>query len=562
VGRHNTGRGIGVVGAVVIAVLAVGGSAAITGALASAGWLSGSSQDQSPEAVSADGSGASSSCRVLRVVSASSFAPVLTRLAPQLTQGDKCVRLDVVRADGRAAPAQVAQGSTDVWIPDDSSWQHMASPALLAPDQAHGAGTVLATSPIFMVTDDGTAGRIEQAGGSWLALADLLENGSGVRLVVRDPAGSGDGLVGAGAVAEAVWIREGMDASALALEKIVPKALTVRTALAMPTSSGDVGIVPEYALLPQLARSGRSAPSVLAGTDHSAELRFTWFPTAKAVADSARAAALDRLRALLTGSQAAAALDAAGLRPAGSGNPPAAGRDQVPPLTAAALPVLGGHHVDHVFASWFRDDRRVNVTMVVDVSWSMSNPAKGSSKPLIDLVRQGVQDVGAMLPDRSRLGLWEFGSQLDGQHDYQQILPIEPLSSDHRKELGSAVRGLQAQHTGTGLYDTILDAYTAQRNAYTTGMSNQVMVFTDGINEDDPNSITIGELTAQLKKAQDRRRPVQLSVVVFGQQKQAGALSTALEPISGYVESLTKADQVEAMFIHLASGGLHSQSLS
>jgi Ca-activated chloride channel homolog len=323
-----------------------------------------------------------------------------------------------------------------------------------------------------------------------------------------------------------------------------------------------VGIVPEYALLPQLARSGRSAPSVLAGTDQTAELRFTWFPTAKAVADPARAAALDRLRAMLTGSQAAGALDAAGLRPAGSGNPPAAGRDQVPPLTAAALPVLGGHHVDHVFASWFRDDRRVNVTMVVDVSWSMSNPAKGSTKPLIDLVRQGVQDVGAMLPDRSRLGLWKFGSQLDVQHDYQQILPIGPLSSDHRQELGSAVRALQAQHTGTGLYDTILDAYTAQRNAYTTGMSNQVMVFTDGINEDDPNSITIGGLAAQLKKAQDPRRPVQLSVVVFGQQKQADALSTALEPISGYVESLTKADQVEAMFIHLASGGLHSQSLS
>ena len=560
VGRHDTGRGIGVVGAVVIAVLAVGGSAAITGALASAGWLSDSSHDESPAAVSADSSG--SSCRVLHVLTASSFAPVLTRLAPQLASGDGCVHLDVVRADGRAAPAQVAKQTVDAWIPDDSSWQHLASPGLLAPDGAHGSGRVVAASPIFMVTDDATAGLIEQAGGSWLALADLLENGSGIRLVVRDPAGSGDGMVGAGAVAEAVWIREGMDASALALEKIVPKADTVHGTVAMPTSSGDVGIVPEYALVPRLARSSTSAPSVIAGTDHTAELRFTWFPTARAVADPARAAALDRLYTLLTGGQAATALDAADLRGANSGNPPTAGRNRVPTLAAATLPVLGGHHVDHVFASWFRDDRRVNVTMVVDVSWSMSNPAKGSSKPLIDVVRQGVQEVGAMLPDRSQLGLWKFGSHLDGQHDYQEIVPIGPLSADHRRELGSAVGDLQAEHTGTGLYDTIVAAYTAARDAYTTGMSNQVMVFTDGINEDDPDSISVEQLTTQLEKAQDPRRPVQLSVVAFGQQKQADELSTALEPISGYVELLTKADQVEAMFIHLASGGLHSESLS
>jgi Ca-activated chloride channel homolog len=564
VASNTTGRGVGVVGAVIIGVVAVAGAAAITGAVASAGWLSDGHQNGAPAPVdqtgtsSGTGTSSDSSCdREVRVVTASSFAPVLTGLQRELAQGDECVRLVLVRADGRSAAAAVAQDSGDVWIPDDVSWEHLAPPDELAPDKSHGAGTVLATSPIFMVTDKGTAGRIGQAGGSWLGLADLLDKDSAARLVVRDPAASGDGMVGAGSVAEAVWIRRGMDASALTLDKIVAKAQKTAADAALPTAAGDVGVVPEYALLPALARQ-QPAPAVLTGSDYTAELRFGWFPTARAVADPARAAALDRLLAVLTGPRAAAALDAANLRLPGSPTPPTAGRQRVPEITAPPQQVLGGHHVDHVFASWFRDDRRVNVTMVMDISWSMSSRAPGSGSTLIRLVREGSQTVGDMLPDRSRLGLWTFGSQINGQLDYRTVLPTAPLTSEHRRLLASAVGDLKAEHTGTGLFDTTLAAYKAAQGAYTPGMSNQVMVFTDGINEDDPGSISLDGLSRQLQKAQDPRRPVQLSVVLFGNHPEAERLSRALEPVHAYVEQLQTAEQVEAMFIHLASGGLHS----
>ena len=366
-------------------------------------------------------------------------------------------------------------------------------------------------------------------------------------------------MVGAGSVAEAVWVQQGMDASALALEKIVKKVRTDQSGPALPTTTGDVGVVPEYAMLPVLAGSG-PAPTLLAGRDHTAQLRYTWFPTAKAVNDPVRAAAVDQLRAALTGPGAAAALDAADLRAPTSADPPSRGRQKVPALTAAPLPVLGGHHVNHVFASWYRDDRQMNVTMVVDVSWSMSTPAPGSQTPLIDLVGHGVTSVGTMLPDQARLGLWTFGSLLDGTRDYRTVVPIAPLTHDHRAGLKSAIADLRAEHTGTGLYDTILAAYRAARDAYTAGRSNQVMVFTDGINEDDPDSITLPELARQLVKAQDPRRPVQLSLVAFGEHPQVEEISKALDRVHAYVESLRTADQVEAMFIHLASGGLHTES--
>src|SRR4051812_20763615 len=549
VGRHqNQGTSRARV-VLLVLVMTVAGTAAVTGA----GRLRpGLVQSQAPNPADCP--------RVARVVAPTSYAPVLRSLAPELAKGDQCVRVDLVEADGRSAPTVARDKDADVWIADDTAWEHVAPSGLLPPDGVHGEGTVLATSPVYMVTDAATASTLGLEGTTWLGLARVLQSRSDIHLVVRDPAGSGDGMVGAGAVGEGVWTAHGMDASAVVMESIVPKVRTERTGPALPQRTGEVGAVPEYALLPVL-NAGQQRYSVLPGGDFVAELRFTFFPTAKAVADPRRAAVVDRLRNVLTGGAAPRALDAAGLRPPGSSTPPTSGRERVPALAAPALGVLAGHHVDHVFASWYRNDRRLSVTLVVDVSWSMSDPAPGASGPTIDLVRRGGRTVADMLPGASRVGLWVFGSHLSGSRDYRVVLPIGALTAQQRRALADRMRELKPEHTGTGLYDTILAAYTSARDAWTPGQSNQVMVFTDGINDDDPGSISLGQLTQALRKAQDPRRPVQLSVVGFGEHAQVDALSNALEPVDGYVESLRTADQVQAMFIHLATGGLHTAAV-
>ncbi len=71
-----------------------------------------------------------------------------------------------------------------------------------------------------------------------------------MRLAVRDPNGSGDGMVAAGSLGEAVWIKDGMDASSAALSAALRQTRTVPgTAPALPDRPGEVGLVPEYALL-------------------------------------------------------------------------------------------------------------------------------------------------------------------------------------------------------------------------------------------------------------------------------------------------------------------------
>ena len=498
----------------------------------------------------------------LRVVTASSFAEVLTALAPAVATGPNCARLDVQVADGRGAAAEVADQGADLWIPDDAAWAGTQARAVLAEAPAAGAGTVLAVSPFYLVTDPATAERVAGEGNGWLGLDRLVAAQTGippVTLALRDPAGSGDGLLAAGAAGEAVWIDAGMDASAQALARMMPVTRTVPgSEPALPRSLGEVGVVPEYALLPALrAGSPEESHTVIAPADHTAALRFSWFPSAAAAADPAKAAQLDRLREALTGAPAVEALGAAGLRRPSDTGPPGEPGSPLPAVTAPLYDVLAPHHVDHVFATWYPADRRADVLVAVDVSGSMNARVPGSSQRLIDLVKAGFADMGRQLPDDAELGLWEFGVQLAPPDDYQALLPSATLSPGHREQLDAAVQRLQARSAGTGLHDTMLAAYLAAQERHRDGVPSHVVVFTDGHNELDPGSLTLQQLTQRLVEAQDPQRPVRLTVAAFGDKPDVAPLKKALEPIDGYVSRLSTADAVGRAFLHVAAGGLH-----
>jgi hypothetical protein len=490
----------------------------------------------------------------VRVVTAASFAPVLKYLGEGLNSAGSCLRINIDIVDGRSAPARAAQLDADVWIPDDTAWTSAAGRLEIAPKDTLSSGAVIATSPIFMVADKATAARVQQAGGSWLALATLVGQPNGVKVAVRDPAGSGDGMVGAGAIGEGVWLAKGMDASSLALSRALPRIRTVAgDGPALPRETGEVGLVPEYALLASVPAD----MTFLAGADRSAILRYTWLPTRAAAADPDRSAAVTRLLEAVRGNRADEALAAAKLRRADT--LPVAGA-QVSPLPGLAAPpfdVLGAHHVDHVFATWYPSDRRTSLLMVIDVSGSMEDPAPGTATPVMDLVKQGCRTLGTLLPDEAHIGLWEFGAEIAPPNDHRVVLPPAALTTEHRTSWGNAVNALTVKETGTGLYDTILAAYTSARDNYVEGMPNHVFVFTDGRNEGDADSLDPGQLATQLGAAKDPKRPIHLSIVAYGQPQEAETLKAAVKPVDGYVDTPATADDVGAVFIHVAAGGIH-----
>ena len=497
----------------------------------------------------------------LKVVTAKSFEPVLSALAGTLGTGADCVRLDVRVADGRPAAQKMAGMGADVWIPDDTAWATVAGGEYAEygdPEAAKTANAeepvVVATSPLYFVTDKTTEGTLKAAGGSWLGLAELVKQGKPVKPVLRAPAGTGDGLIAAGALGEAVWLKSGMDVSAEYLADALGSSRTVTgDAVARPDKPAEVGLVPEYALL----KPGWSDDQVvMAPSDHTAELRYTWVPDEQAENKPATAKAMARLLKTLRGPQAADALSDAGLRGPGKQVPQSAETRRLPKVSAAPLDVLAAHHITHVFATWYPEDRRSDILVVVDVSGSMGEPAPGTNQPLIRSVARGTDRLGALLPDDSRLALWEFGSRINGARDYRAVLNRAALSPAHRRALATATRGLKARPTGTGLYDTLLASYLSARDNFRSGRTNQVVLFTDGLNQDDPGSITAAQLSAALKKAANPKRPVALSVISFGKNNLAEGLENALAPIDGSVKVITNAAEVDPLFIHVAAGGL------
>ena len=134
-------------------------------------------------------------------------------------------------------------------------------------------------------------------------------------------------------------------------------------------------------------------------------------------------------------------------------------------------------------------------------------------------------------------------------------MPTGPLTPVQRARISAVSKELAARPTGTGLYDTILAAYRSQQANFEPRVPNEVLIFTDGVNEDDPQSITSDQLTAGLAAA-DPHRKVELGIFAFGDRSPVSQLETALAPVNGQVQPLSNAGDVMAAFVHAVSGGL------
>ena len=132
-----------------------------------------------------------------------------------------------------------------------------------------------------------------------------------------------------------------------------------------------------------------------------------------------------------------------------------------------------------------------------------------------------------LFADDSELGLWHFSTRLDGDRDYQELVPLGPLSEDvngvPRREYLTSFAGRIRPANDTGLYDTALAAYEKMTAEYVPGKVNQVVILTDGKNED-PGSISLEELVERLRELYDPQRPVQLITIAYGADADQEAL--------------------------------------
>jgi hypothetical protein len=476
----------------------------------------------------------SSSCAtttVLNVTASPDIAPVIARTARTVSTEDTCYSVQVSnRASAATAESLVVSDGTeqpDVWIPDSTVWLQRAQTSGAFAEPV--SGTSIASSPVVLGLTEEAAKRLDWPGKP-LTWADVFGSPS-LRLGMPDP---GLEPVGVSVLYGVHELLKGRPDPAAAittqLRRLSPNTLPSVGDLfgRLPgTASEETPLdgfaVPEAAVLRQNAKPN-ALPLVAVYAQPAVPALDYPYVVLPDTSPETRAAAEKFLTVLMTQSTSDALSDAGFRTPDGEmlrtrGNDERTSRAK---MTPAELPPPDG--VDKLLNEWSGVNLSGRVQVLLDVSGSMAEPVPGTNRNRMQVTLQAAElGIGLMKPT-TKLGIWLFSTKLDGDKDYRELLPVAPIGEQASSGALAKLRQVQALKNGaTGLYDSTLAAYQQARANFEPGRINTVIVMTDGRNED-PDSISRGELLAELAKLQDAQRPIRIVGIGIGPDIDVGEL--------------------------------------
>jgi len=177
-------------------------------------------------------------------------------------------------------------------------------------------------------------------------------------------------------------------------------------------------------------------------------------------------------------------------------------------LSPPAPPVL-----DKLLRNWASLRKRANVLLVIDTSGSMGEQVAGTGKSKLELAKQAARNSLSQFANGDQVGLWMFSTRLNGATDYRELVPVGPMDTQRRAQLGERIDGLQPGG-GTGLYDTSLAAYQFVKGRASADNINAVVLLTDGRNED--NGISLDNLLGQVR-TEEGAQSVRLFTIGYGE---------------------------------------------
>lgn len=484
----------------------------------------------------------------LSVAAPAELAPAVQATAQQWVDTNPRVDGDCVAvAVGTADPADVAaavakrhngslngvgqaSGRTvvpDVWIPDSTSWlQRLRA---VGRTWVPADVTSIARSPVVLAMPQPVAARL-----GWpahkLTWNDLLAKVTGqtpIRTGIVEPNRDAAGASGLIAMAAAANSNPdtGQQVTVAALRALATGRSTVRDDLLakFPRAADPATLSSSLAAAPLseqavIEYNAAQPPVPLAAVNIEpapAPLDYPYtimpgIPTA--TADAARALAVT-----LDGSAYRDRLAKHGLRApngtTGAGFPALKG---AAPVSAAVPRPPDPTTVDRVLSTWTTVISPGRLLAVIDVSGSMLEPVPTAGNATreqvtVESARRGV----GLFDDSWAVGLWTFSTQLDGDNDYKQLVPIG-LLANQRQQLLDGLTSIQPKANGdTGLYDTMLAAYKTVQAGWDPSRHNSVVLMTDGRNEDQ-HGLSLDQLVAALKQIIDPARPVDVIAIGLG----------------------------------------------
>jgi Ca-activated chloride channel homolog len=161
-----------------------------------------------------------------------------------------------------------------------------------------------------------------------------------------------------------------------------------------------------------------------------------------------------------------------------------AGTTTAPTAEQRALAIPSGQVLSEVRAVWDDQRKRARVTLLIDVSGSMDEPANGAAgESKMELAKRAARDSLPQLTDTDEVGLTIFTTGLDGDRTFQELVQVGPLGAN-RQQLDTAIAALQPQN-GTPLYEATRATFDAMGRLADDQHITGVVLLTDGQNEYD-----------------------------------------------------------------------------
>lgn len=239
-------------------------------------------------------------------------------------------------------------------------------------------------------------------------------------------------------------------------------------------------------------------------------------------------------------------------------------RDESPPNIPGnvgevdILPPVTLQDADEVLRSWAAMSLDSRLLTVVDVSGSMVVAAGNRSR--IELARDATNTALSYYPDKAEVGLWEFADQLDGPRPYLPLAPVSALTPTHRDRLTTQVNQLPDEiGEGTGLYDTIVQAYLSAKGGFDPTKINSLVLLTDACsassqpNDACQNEVTTGRSLDQalnaLEAAIDPAAPISVILVGIGAEADIASLERIAKVTNGLAYRAKNPDDMEGIII-------------
>lgn len=471
---------------------------------------------------------------------------VVTAAADRAVRAGACAAYAVTAQTAAETIAAMGTGSVPAaWVPEATTWVDDLKKAM--PTAPISVGASVATTPLVLAMPAAMAAK----GTGAPAWSDLV--GGQVPLRISDPTKNASSRLALTTALSAMGGTQqastALGGAVIALSKTATTTEAELFTQAAAPGSAEAFPTTEAALAAyNRAHPGAPLAAVMpAGGTGLLDHPFVSMTGAPAPVEAAAATLL----AQLTSAEGKTTIRAAGYRT--SATDPGATVTGIPDGVPNYLAAPPAEATAGLLAEWGNVKRPMKMLAVVDVSGSMKTKVGASTR--MELAYQaGLTALGAFPPD-TQLGLWQFGYRLGGRNqDWLEVVPIRTVTEKvGGRAQGELLReGFQriAAHPagGTGLYDTIFDAYKALLAQHDQTRVNALVLLTDGKNED-PNSRSLADLLAQLRHMRDPAKPMPVILVGVGPEADMESLRAIAEASAGHAYQAITPDEIISVFV-------------